>query len=98
MTKKPLIVHVNRQKIAQNNKREHKDREPPIIVRQGDNRLAYVNELLIKINDKVIGRLKYTPDKPLDCGAKVYLELDPDASILISSNNQAAYSISFYPI
>lgn len=65
------IVHVHRQRIAQNNKAEVTNRQPPLIIRNSKQR-HYANELTI------LGpcRIVYSPDKPLSCGAKVWIETD----------------------
>ncbi len=65
------IIHIHRQRIARNLKVAPSNREPPIIVRQGKHR-EYVNE--ITLHGPV--RIVYSPDEPLDCGARVWIETE----------------------
>ncbi|MEB3826026.1 DNA-binding protein [Phormidium sp. CCY1219] len=60
-------IHVNQHKIRQNNKREEK--EPVISVKHGSsNRYGFEAEIAGP------SRVVYRPDKPLSCGAKVWIE------------------------
>lgn len=64
-------IHVNQHIIRANKKREPADREPPITVkagRGGKNQRA--NEVFIYGPSRVV----YSPDKPLSCGATVWVE------------------------
>jgi hypothetical protein len=63
------IIHIHRQRIAQNLKLPPDQHQPPIIVRQGKHR-AYVNEITLAGGTRIV----YSPDKPLDCGARVWIE------------------------
>jgi hypothetical protein len=66
-TKAKTIVHVNQHVIRRNNKTG--EREPVLTVKhRGDNN--YYHEVLIDGPCKVI----YRPDKPLSCGARVWIE------------------------
>lgn len=64
-----VIVHVNRQTIARNAR--HGTNEPPLIIRRGRKR-EYAHEV------ELVGRAKivHSPHKPLDCGARVWIEAD----------------------
>jgi len=74
------IIHVYQQRIRQNKNKAPKDRLPPIIVKPTGQRgkSNYVNVVFIrnKLTGALVGALMYTPDKPLKCGATVYLELN----------------------
>lgn len=74
-------IHVNKHKIAKNNKVKTKDREPPIAIRSSKG-VEYCNSVdILDKNGNVVATLKYAPDKPLSCGAKVYIELSGDVRI-----------------
>ncbi|MEB3831401.1 DNA-binding protein [Phormidium sp. CCY1219] len=60
-------IHVNQHKIRQNNKQEEK--EPVISVKRGSSN-EYGFEVKISGSSEVV----YRPDKPLPCGAKVWIE------------------------
>lgn len=61
-------VNVNVHKIRANRKNGTDD--PPIRIERG-RKVTYAREVEI-----VNGRLVYAPDKPLGCGARVYLEAE----------------------
>ena len=60
-------IHVNQHKIRSNKK--HNLNEPVITVKSSKSN-NYAHEVEIKGPSKVI----YSPDKPLSCGAKVWIE------------------------
>jgi len=64
-------VHVNQHKIRSNAK--HDEREPVITVKTYKSN-EYCSEAVIKGPSKVI----YSPDKPLPCGAKVWIETEAE--------------------
>jgi hypothetical protein len=71
------IVHVARQAIASNMK--HGLNEPPLIIR--DYRGAERHHEIHFVNpatDEVLGRFVYSPDKPLACGARAWIEMHTD--------------------
>ena len=63
------IVNINSNVIRQNIKRSKAERKPAIAVRGKETR--YVRELEIPVPCKII----YNPDKPLACGARVWIEV-----------------------
>jgi hypothetical protein len=69
------IVHVHLLRIRQNAHAEISNRLPPIIVRDGRKR-SYANAV------DVLGpcRIVYSPDDPLDCGARVWIETEADVA------------------
>ena len=76
---KKTIVHINSNKIKQNVKKSKEQREPVIAVK-GSNK-SYVHQLEIPAPCRII----YDPDKPLDCGARVWIEvLDCDLDLIAS--------------
>lgn len=68
---KKTIVHVN-----QHNIRSNKDgSELPVITCKTYNSNTYAHEVLIYGQDGLVAaKVVYRPDKPLSCGAKVWLE------------------------
>ena len=68
-------IHINRHKIRSNAK--NGEREPVITVKTyKSNEYA----MSVKINGPSV--VVYSPDKPLSCGAKVWIEADYDDLIL----------------
>ena len=63
------IIHINQHVIKSNLK--HSLKEPPITVKTYKSN-DYYSEVLINGPVKVI----YSPDKPLSCGARVWIETD----------------------
>ena len=61
------IIHVNNHVIKRNAKTG--EREPTLTVKQGKNN-TYAHSVDILGPSKVV----YSPDKPLSCGAKVWIE------------------------
>jgi|TARA_Y100000004_G_scaffold180935_1_gene226097 hypothetical protein len=68
-------IHVNQHKIRSNKK--HNLNEPVITVKTSKSN-TYANEVKIKGPSKVI----YSPDKPLSCGAKVWIETESEVITL----------------
>jgi hypothetical protein len=69
------IVHVNQHVIKSN--RKNGVQEPVLTVKTyKDNR--YAHEVLIKGDSKIV----YSPDKPLSCGAHVWIETQGEVEIL----------------
>ena len=64
-------IHVNQHKIRSNIK--HNLKEPVITVKTSKSN-TYAHEVNIKGPSKVI----YSPDKPLSCGAKVWIETESE--------------------
>ena len=81
--KKPqkTIIHINRNKITANKNKSPEAREAIIAVKGKKN--TYVNQLEIPCPCRII----YQPDKPLDCGATVWIEvLDYDLENTLATN------------
>lgn len=64
-------IHVNMHVIRRNNKTG--EREPPIAVKTSKSN-DYANEVEILGDSKVV----YSPDKPLSCGARLWIETDAE--------------------
>jgi hypothetical protein len=71
-------IHVNQHKIRSNKK--HGDREPVITVKDYKNN-RYTDTAIIRDADgNEVARVVYSPDKPLSCGARVWIETDLEVS------------------
>lgn len=69
------VVHVNQHIIKSNHK--NKERKPVLTVKTyKDN--VYASEVVIKGDSKIV----YRPDKPLPCGAKVWIETEAQVEVL----------------
>lgn len=70
------IIHVNQHKIRSNFKK--KENEPVLTVKTyKDNQ--YAHEAIIRTKDGVeIAKVVYSAEKPLSCGARVWIEMDTD--------------------
>jgi hypothetical protein len=69
------IVHVNQHVIRKNLKTG--DREPVLTVKTYKSN-QYAHEVSIKGDSKVV----YSPDKPLSCGARVWIETQSPVEIV----------------
>ena len=69
------IIHVNQHTIRSNIKSESK--EPPLTVKTYKSN-EYAFEVSIKGESKVV----YSPDKPLSCGARVWIETEGEVEIV----------------
>ena len=68
-------IHVNQHKIRSNLKNNLKE---PVITVKTSKSNTYAHEVKIKGPSKVI----YSPDKPLSCGAKVWIETESEVMII----------------
>lgn len=66
---KKTIVHINSNTIKRNKQKARSQREPVIAIK-GANK-TYVHQLEIPAPCRIV----YEPDKPLSCGAKVWIEI-----------------------
>ena len=69
------IIHINKNIIQQNAK--HGTKIPVCRVQEG-RKTTYAMEVIIKGQS----RLVYRPDKPLSCGAKLWIETDSDIELI----------------
>lgn len=66
------IIHVNQHNIRSNIKNETK---LPVLTIKNYKSNKYSNEVEVKDhNGNLLGRIVYSPDKPLSCGARVWIE------------------------
>jgi hypothetical protein len=79
------IIHVNQHTIRSNVK--HGKQDPVITVKTyKDNR--YAHEAVIKdpASGTVIATVRYSPNKPLSCGARVWIETHNPVDIIVHHN------------
>jgi len=69
------IIHVNQHNIRKNQKLKEK---LPVLTVKTYKSNTYANEVIIKGEYKVV----YSPDKPLSCGARVWIETTNEVEIL----------------
>jgi hypothetical protein len=72
---KPTLIHVNKPQIDRNRKQE--TQEPVITIRSGA-RTSRCHIAEIQGSCRVI----YQPDRPLACGATVWIEVDPNIRVI----------------
>lgn len=69
------VIHVNQFEIKHNNKNPD-DRHPVITVKTYKENV-YTNSVdIVDDSGNIVATVKYSPDKPLSCGAKVWIETD----------------------
>jgi hypothetical protein len=69
------IVHVNQHVIKSN--RKHSTEEPVLTVKTYKSN-TYASEVIIRGDSKVV----YSPNKPLSCGAHVWIETQSEVEII----------------
>lgn len=69
------IIHVNQHAIRRNIKAEVKE---PVLTVKTYKSNTYAHEVDIKGPSKLV----YSPDKPLSCGARVWLETESEVEII----------------
>jgi hypothetical protein len=73
--KMKTIIHVNQHVIKSNRKNKVED---PVLTVKTYKSNTYAHEVIIKGSSKVV----YSPNKPLSCGAYVWLETESEVEIL----------------
>ena len=69
---KKTVIHVNQHKIKSNNKN---GTNLPVLTIKTYNTNDYGHQAILKDeNGKEVARVVYSPDKPLNCGARVWIE------------------------
>ena len=71
------IIHVNQQHIRKNIRATDEDKIPVLTVKTYKSNV-YANSVVIHGPSKVV----YSPDKPLSCGARVWVETESKVDIL----------------
>jgi hypothetical protein len=72
--KSSTFIHIRQDRLRHN--RKHGTDNPVVTIRSG-NRLTYCHEATIE----GICRIVYQPDRPLSCGATLWLELEPTTRV-----------------
>ncbi len=73
------VTHINQHNIKKNIHLSKEDRLPVITSKTYKENTYFHNlEFVCKETGKVVGKIIYSPDKPLSCGARVYIETDTD--------------------
>ena len=73
------IIHVNKHVCAANKK--HGKSDPPLTVKTyQENRKAHTANILDK-NGNVVARVVHRPEKPLSCGAIVWIETNNEVVV-----------------
>lgn len=66
------VIHVNQHVIKSNAKKNERE---PVLTCKTYKANDYAHEVLIYgQDDKIAAKVTYSPDKPLSCGAKVWIE------------------------
>ena len=71
------IIHINQHKIRNNIHKSERHKEPVITVKNYKSN-TYCNEVEILGESKII----YSPDKPLSCGARCWIETEADVVMI----------------
>ena len=75
------IIHVNQHVIRRNIKSE--EREPCLTIKRGKHN-DYAHEAIIRDDAGVeVARVVYRPDRPLSCGARVWIETQNSVEPLV---------------
>ena len=69
------IIHVNQHKIKSN---IHSEVKEPVLTVKTYKSNDYAHEVVIKGMSKIV----YSPDKPLSCGARVWIETEGEVEII----------------
>ena len=72
------IIHVNQHNIRANSKLEEGESPLPVLTIKTYKSNTYANEVEILGPSKIV----YSPDKPLSCGAKVWIETSSSVGIV----------------
>jgi hypothetical protein len=87
MPARRTIVHVNLNVIRSNLR--HGKRDAPISVRRGREVVRTMGATIYGQDGKVAAEVVYSPDAPLSCGARVWIEVIGEASVVPVSTDLA---------
>ena len=80
------VIHVNQHKIRSNKKN---DQEEPVLTVKTYKSNDYCHEAIIYGQDgKEAARVIYRPNKPLSCGARVWIETKSATECIIRGTNE----------
>jgi hypothetical protein len=74
LVKRSTFIHVRQDRLRHN--RKYGTNDPVITIRSGD-RLTYCHEAIIEGICKIV----YQPQQPLNCGATLWIELEPTTKV-----------------
>lgn len=78
------IIHVNQHKIRSNSKTGNRE---PVLTCKTYKSNDYASEaVILDKNGEVSAKIIYSPDKPLSCGAKVWIETENEVVIYEESH------------
>lgn len=69
------VIHVNQHNIRKN---IHLENKLPVLTVKTYKSNTYAHEVIIKGDSKIV----YSPDKPLSCGARVWIETNSEVEIV----------------
>jgi hypothetical protein len=72
-------IHINQHRIRSNSK-EDSDKLPVISIKRGKD-IHYADSVVVLGESKVV----YNPDKPLSCGARVWIETEAELRVQYNS-------------
>lgn len=76
-------IHVNQHVIRRNNKEEHSEkREAPLTIKTYKENRRGNEAVICDSNDDEVARVIYSPDNPLPCGARVWIETNNKVIVL----------------
>lgn len=76
------IIHVNQHTIRRNIKNDEKE---PVLTVKHKKSNTYAYQAIIKDdNGNEIARVVYSPDKPLSCGARVWIETENEPELILT--------------
>ena len=73
------VIHVNQHKIKANHK--HGTREPVLTVKTYKSNTYGHTATIYDADGNEVARVVYRPDKPLSCGARVWIETQHDVEV-----------------
>ncbi len=74
-------IHVNQHVIRKNQKENLRD---PVLTVKDYKKNRYAHQALIKdAQGNVVAKVIYSPDKPLSCGARVWIETENEVDIVV---------------
>lgn len=73
------IIHVN-QHVIRANKQEGRS-DPPLTVKTYKQNLKAHNVQILDKTGNVVAKIVYSPDKPLKCGARVWIETSNEVRV-----------------
>lgn len=80
------IIHINQHKIRSNSKNGSRE---PVITCKTYRSNSYGHEVLIFDSEgRVSAKVVYSPDKPLSCGARVWIETDNDVEVVDKNSSE----------